>query len=239
MSMLRRLSAAIGSLLFPRRCVACGEYLTKDMHGICVRCRYEIPLTHYWKMEDNPVKERFAGIVPIAEGSALFFYAGHSLWRTLVHKFKYGGHWHIARTMGRWYGSELRSSGRYDDVDIVVPIPLHPVKMLRRGYNQSAYVAEGIAEAMGLSVVRGVVYRRRNNPSQARRHTAERWQNIEGLFGVRHPERLRAKHILLVDDVLTTGATMTEAIRSILEAVPECRISVATLAVTRHITPIR
>ncbi len=237
--MLRKMLSNIATLIFPRRCIACGEYVAEQMHGICIHCRYDIPLTNYWLTQDNPVRERFAGIVPIVEGSAFFFYSGHSLWRSLVHRFKYGGRWHIARTMGRWYGSELRSSGRYDDVDVIVPIPLHPVKMLKRGYNQSAYLAEGMAEAMGLSVERGAIYRRRNNPSQARRHTAERWQNIEGLFGVRHPERLKAKHILLVDDVLTTGATMTEAIRSILDAVPECRISVATLAVTRRITPIR
>ncbi|MBQ8366921.1 MAG: ComF family protein [Alistipes sp.] len=239
MSMLRRMFGALSTLLFPRRCIACGEYVTEAMHGICMRCRYDIPLTNYWLEEDNPVKERFAGIAPIVEGSALFFYSGHGFWRSLVHRFKYGGRWHIARTMGRWYGAELKCSGRYDDVDVIVPIPLHPVKMLKRGYNQSAYLAEGMAEMMGVSVERGALYRRRNNPSQARRHTAERWQNIENLFAVRHAERLRAKHILLVDDVLTTGATMTEAIRAITDAVPDCRVSVAALAVTRRITAIR
>lgn len=239
MSMLRKLFASIGSLLFPRRCIACGEYVSKDMHGICVRCRYEIPLTNYWTMEDNPVKDLFAGVAPIVEASSFFFYSGNSLWRTLVHQFKYGGRWHIARTMGRWYGAELKASGRYDSIDAVVPIPLHPAKILRRGYNQSEYLAEGIAEALGVAVERRAIYRRRNNPSQARRRRAERWNDIEGLFGVRSSDRLRARHILLVDDVLTSGATLSQAITTILEAVPSCRISVATLAVTRSITPIR
>lgn len=237
--MLRSILSAMSTLLFPRRCIACGEYVTEAMHGICMRCRYDIPLTNYWKESDNPVKRHFDGIVPIVEGSALFFYSGTSLWRTLVHKFKYGGEWHIARTMGRWYGAELKGSGLYDDVDVIVPIPLHPIKMLKRGYNQSTYLAEGISETLGVVVERRAVRRLRNNPSQARRRGAERWKNVDDIFGVRHAERLRGKHLLLVDDVLTSGATLSAAVRTILDAVPDCRVSVATLAVTRRITTIR
>ncbi|MBQ8493560.1 MAG: ComF family protein [Alistipes sp.] len=239
MSMLRSIFSAIGSLFFPRRCVVCGEYVSDAMHGICLRCRYEIPLTNYWRESNNPVKEHFDGIVPIVEGSAFFFFSGTSLWRTLVHRFKYGGQWHIARTMGRWYGSELKESGLYDDVDVIVPIPLHPIKLFKRGYNQSTYLAEGMAEAMGVRVERRAMRRLRNNPSQARRRGAERWQNVDKLFGVRQAERLKGRHILLVDDVLTSGATLSAAVRTILDAVPDSRISVATLAVTRRITPIR
>ena len=239
MSMLHNAIDAIRSLLFPSGCIVCGEHITRSMHGVCVHCRYDIPLTNFWKDHDNPVKELFDGIVPIVEGSSFFYFSGTSLWRTLVHRFKYGGRWKIAYEMGRWYGAELKASGLYDDIDIIVPIPLHPLKLLSRGYNQSTYLAEGIAHSMGLGVDSRSLRRHRNNPSQARRHANDRWQNVEDLFSVRRPERLRNRHILLVDDVLTSGATLSSAIGAILNAVPDCRISVATLAVTRHITTIR
>ena len=239
MSMLRNALRAIGSLLFPSGCIVCGEHVTASMHGICTRCRYDIPLTNYWTNHDNPVKELFAGKVPIVEGSSFFFFSGHSLWRTLIHRFKYGGRWRIAYEMGRWYGSELKASGLYDDIDVVVPVPLHWRKLLSRGYNQSTYLAEGIAHSMSVGVDSHTLRRHRNNPSQARRKGSDRWQNVEDLFSVRNPHRLKDKHILIVDDVLTSGATLSSAISALLDATPNCRISVATLAVTRHITPSR
>ena len=213
----------------------CGEHIGEQMHGICIRCRYEIPLTGYCHLAENPVKEHFAGLVPLVQGSAFLFYSGQSLWRDMVHRFKYGGEWAIAESMGRWYGAELRDSGLYDDIDIVVPIPLHPLKTLRRGYNQSRYLAEGIARELGAKVVADAVVRRRNNPSQARRRGSERWDNVEALFELRKTDRLRGRHLLLVDDVLTSGATLTACAEAILRAQPDCRISIATLAVTQRI----
>ena len=213
----------------------CGEHIGSEMHGICIKCRYEIPLTYYWRSAENPVKEHFAGLVPLVQGSSFIFYSGNSLWRDMVHRFKYGGEWAIAESMGRWYGAELRDSGLYDDIDIVVPIPLHPLKTLRRGYNQSRYLAEGIARELGAKVVVDAVVRRRNNPSQARRRGSERWDNVEALFELRKTDKLRGRHLLLVDDVLTSGATLTACAEAILRAQPDCRISIATLAVTQRI----
>ena len=233
--MLGRALRAVRSLLFPSSCMICGEHIGEQMHGICIRCRYEIPLTGYCHLAENPVKEHFAGLVPLVQGSAFLFYSGQSLWRDMVHRFKYGGEWAIAESMGRWYGAELRDSGLYDDIDIVVPIPLHPLKTLRRGYNQSRYLAEGIARELGAKVVADAVVRRRNNPSQARRRGSERWDNVEALFELRKTDRLRGRHLLLVDDVLTSGATLTACAEAILRAQPDCRISIATLAVTQRI----
>lgn len=213
----------------------CGEHIGSEMHGICIKCRYEIPLTYYWRSAENPVKEHFAGLVPLVQGSSFIFYSSNSLWRDMVHRFKYGGEWAIAESMGRWYGAELRDSGLYDDIDIVVPIPLHPLKTLRRSYNQSRYLAEGIARELGAKVVADAVVRRRNNPSQARRRGSERWDNVEALFELRKTDKLRGRHLLLVDDVLTSGATLTACAEAILRAQPDCRISIATLAVTQRI----
>ena len=124
--------------------------------------------------------------------------------------------------------------GLYDDVEVVVPVPLHLRKRLKRGYNQSEYLAEGIAAELGVGVDRRSVVRRRNNPSQALSRKSDRWANVEGVFGVRHPERLAGRHILLVDDVFTTGATIVSCAETILRSVPGCRISIAALAVSEH-----
>lgn len=233
--MLGNIWSAVSSLLYRRQCMACGEDIDAAHHGICINCRYRIPLTKYWLEEDNPVKELFAGLVPVVHASSMFFFSEGSVWRTLIHRFKYGGRWAIARNMGAWYGAELRDSALYDDIDLVVPVPLHPLKRMRRGYNQSYYLAEGIAKALGVELCGNAIRRRRNNPSQARRRVSERWANVDRLFVVRRSDKLRGRHILVVDDVLTSGATLTSCISTIVEAVPDCRISVATLAVTRRI----
>ncbi len=127
----------------------------------------------------------------------------------------------------------MKSSGLYDDIDLVVPVPLHYRKQLRRGYNQSTYLAEGIARELGVAVDGRALRRSRNNPSQVRRMHSERWEGVGGLFEVRHKERLAGRSILLVDDVFTTGATMTACIEAIRRAAPDCRISAAVLAVSR------
>ena len=232
MSMLVSILRSLRTMIYGDGCIVCGGYTEAGMHSICNRCRFDIPLTNYQLETNNPVKERFDGIVPVEQASALFFYMGGSRWQELVHRFKYSGKWQLAYAMGRWYGALLRESGLYDDIDVIVPVPLHPLKTLKRGYNQSRYIADGIAREMQLGIDARSVRRVRNNPSQARRSASARWENVEALFSVRSVESLRGKHILLVDDVLTTGATIASCIKAIQEAVPDCRVSVAALATT-------
>lgn len=239
MSMLSSLWADLRALLFPPSCIACGGDVAPSMHGICPMCRYTIPTTNYWTMAENPTKEHFAGIIPLVQASSFIFFSEHSSWRTLIHRFKYGGEWRIASTLGAWYGSELRGSGLYDDIDVVVPVPLHYLKLFKRGYNQSTYLAESIAKELGVAVDTRSVRRVRNNPPQSRSTMGERWANVEGLFAVRDAKALSGKHILIVDDVLTTGATISSMATAILAAVPDCRISVATLAVARSVDGLR
>lgn len=234
MSILSDLLGDLLALLFPPRCAVCRRPLVQGERDICTFCRATAPLTGYWREADNPVWRKCRAFVPVVRASALLFFVRGSGWRELIHGFKYRGAWRWARTMGAWYGGLLRDSGLYGDVDAVVPLPLHPLKRCRRGYNQSEYIAEGIAAQLGVGVDRRSVRRCRNTAAQALRPRRERARNVEGAFAVRRPERLAGRHILLVDDVMTTGSTLLSCAEAILRAVPSCRVSVAVLAVPRR-----
>ena len=177
--------------------------------------------------------ERFWGLLPVERAAAFLWYVEGSPWRRAIHRFKYEGAWHSAYMLGRWYGRYLKQSELYDDVDVVVPVPLHWWRQIRRGYNQSEYLARGIAEELGAKVDVRSVKRSRYNRSQTSRHKAERWGNVEGIFKVKRPAALDGKHILLVDDVFTSGATIMSLGSAILKVAPAARLSVAVLATSR------
>lgn len=238
MSILSELLHDVRSLLFADRCAVCGEPLARGERLVCTYCRATAPLTGYWHEADNPVLARCRDLVPIHRASAFLFFVHGSGWRRLIHAFKYRGRWRAARTMGAWYGRCLKESGLYDDVQTVIPVPLHFGKRCRRGYNQAEYIAEGIAAQLGARVDAGSVCRCRATDSQARKAHRERAANVEAAFAVRRPERLTG-HILLVDDVMTTGSTILSCAEAILEAAPDCRLSVAALAVSRRGLGIR
>ncbi len=223
----------IAALLLPRRCPVCHGEMLPEERFVCTSCRFDIPLTGFAANPTNPMIQRFWGIVPVERAAALFWFREGSAWRDAVHRFKYGGRWILARRLGEWLGSELLSGEGYADVELVVPVPLHWRKRLARGYNQSEYIAEGVAATLGSRCDFRALKRTRNNPSQALGHRLDRWENVEGIFAVRDAKRLRGRHILLVDDVFTSGATVTSCAEAIVEACGgDVRISVATVAVS-------
>lgn len=234
MSMLKRILTDIFHLFFPPVCPVCDGDMTEGEHFICTSCRMRAPLTGLCDEADNPMVRRLDGLLPVERASAMIWFIDGSGWQQMIHSFKYGGKWRYARLAGEWYGAQLRRSGLYDDIDVIVPVPLHYRKRLRRGYNQSEYLADGIASALGVKVERRCVVRCKNNPSQTSNTAAERWRNVEGIFHVRNAGPLRGKHILLVDDVFTTGATIVSCGEEILRSVEGARLSVATLAVTQR-----
>lgn len=222
-------------LFYPERCAACGCALPEGAVFLCPRCRWDMPLTGYAREHDNPVARKFWGLLPVREACAMMFFVRSSPYRSMIHDFKYRGQWRTCSYLGGMLGAELRDGGLYADVDTVVPVPLHGRRRFVRGYNQAEYLAEGIAGALhaevdGRSVVRST-YNRSQTAAQAR---DERWENVRGIFSVRRPERLAGRHVLLVDDVLTTGATLVACGETILRAVPDCRISIAALAVSAY-----
>lgn len=224
------------SLFMPRTCLVCGRPLLENERSVCVVCRYNIPLTGFTKRKDNPIKIIFDNILPVEAATAMFWFVSGTEWQRIIHKFKYHGRWLFAQKMGEWLGEELRDSGNFEDVDLIIPIPLHFRRRLIRGYNQSEQLAFGIGRKLGAQCDFGAVRRRLYNESQTSKSDVERWSNVAEIFEVQSVERLRGRHILLVDDVLTTGATMSSCATAIIRACEgDVRISIASLAVSRRI----
>ncbi|MBR2400903.1 MAG: ComF family protein [Tidjanibacter sp.] len=222
-------------LFVPPTCPACGKLLIDGEHSFCTRCRMDAPLTTQPYSPANRLLDHLRETLPIERAAALMAFPKGSGWREVVHRFKYKRQWRAALDCGRWLGDALAEGGWFYGVDIVVAVPLHPLKQLRRSYNQADYIADGVAERLERPRVRGAVVRVRNNPSQALKRTDERWDNVAGIFAVRNAKALEGKHILLVDDVITSGATIGSCAEAILRAVPSAKVSIAAFATAHYI----
>lgn len=237
---LRKLGDALLRLVYPAVCPVCGEALVSGERAICVRCRWDMPLTDYWMEENNYACELLRESVPgLHHASALFFFRHESRYRDMIHTLKYSGRRDIATALGEMYGRELRESSLYDDATVLVPVPLHWTKRIRRGYNQAEEICRGMSRSMGIPMDFSSLRRVRRTRTQAlNRDHGQRMRNVKGAFRLVRPGKLGGQHIILVDDVLTTGATITACADAILCLLPQARISVATLAVVKH-TPKR
>lgn len=224
----------IGSVLdyvMPRTCHVCNRQLSSDERYVCNPCIASLPRTGYHSIPSNRMEQRFDGIFPYVRGTGHFFYSRDSAVSSLIHDFKYRKYPGIARLLGEVAARELVTTGFLSDVDMIIPVPIYLMRLARRGYNQSEMIADGISSVSGIPVttcLRAV----RGHSSQTSKSLAERRLNISGAFAVSHPDKLRGKHILLVDDVCTTGSTLTEASEALIAAVPDISISLFTLGVT-------
>jgi len=218
------------SLLFPRLCYACGNHLVKNEKTICTLCYISIPRTNYHLVPDNPVEKLFWGRCRITRAAAFSYYTKGSRIRKLIHNLKYKGIKEIGEEIGRIYGYNLKSSGFVSDIDLIVPVPLHKSKQKKRGFNQCDLICKGIALATGLTVDNYSLKRTEKSETQTKRSRYERWTNVEGIFEVVHSENLNGKHILLVDDVITTGSTIDACACELLK-IEGVRVSAVALAV--------
>lgn len=217
-------------LFFPRQCVVCGEVLQEGEEILCMKCNIDMPRTNYHLCKDNPVERMFWGKVSLERASSYFFYHKGSDFCNILWRLKYGGRKDVGCAMGRFMAAELLPYGFFSDIDLIVPVPLHPRKKELRGYNQSECIARGIAEVTGIPVDVLSVSREKHTGTQTRKSAYERWENVGGIFSLHCSEAFKGKHILLVDDVLTTGATIT-ACADAFGRVEGVRVSILTLAV--------
>lgn len=221
------------SLFFPSCCPICGLPLPKGEKGLCMKCNLGMPRTNFHLERNNLVEQLFWGKADIERATAYFFYQKGSDYREILQRIKYGDEEELGEVMGAHLAAELLPSGFFDGIDLLVPVPLHAKKLSQRGYNQSAAIAYGIASVTRIPVDVHSVVREMNTETQTQKSPFERWENVDRVFTHRFPELHRGKHILLVDDVLTTGAT-TIACALAFHAVEDVRVSVLTLAVAQQ-----
>ncbi len=217
------------ALFFPRLCPACHNALLKHEEVLCTLCLFQLPKTGFHLLPDNPLCTMFWGRVPLAHVAACCFFRKGGRVQRLIHLLKYHGRQDIGHYMGRMYGQQLRLSGFYDHTEVIVPVPLHPKKKRKRGYNQSECIACGLAESLQIPIDCKTLIRTTASESQTRKSRYGRWENVKEIFAVSDLKALEHKHILLVDDVLTTGSTI-EACAAELLKIKGVKISVATLA---------
>lgn len=200
---------------------------------LCVRCQADLPRVRTISFEENDIARIFWGLVPIEKGISFFHYTPHSPHSRILFELKYHNHPEVGKTMGRMMAEELKATNFFNGIDLIVPIPLSRKKERQRGYNQSDWTAWGISEATGIPTDTTSVVRTKSNPSQTTLDHRQRRENVRDIFAVRHPGNLEGRHILLVDDVITTGATMLSCAEAIARA---CRVrfSVLSLAWAGH-----
>ena len=229
MKWLRDLFDDFISLLFPRICYGCGNHLLRNERLICTECHVVIPRANFHTMKDNPLEQAFWGRCRIESAAAFSYFHKGSRIRRLIHRLKYDGVKEVGHELGKIYGVSLKSSNFINSIDIIVPVPLHKSKKRSRGFNQSEIISEGLSEATGLPVVANAVERIIATSTQTKRSRMERWENVEEIFALKKPELLAGKHILLVDDVVTSGATIESCANEILKA-DGAKVSIAAIA---------
>lgn len=217
------------SLIFPQVCASCGNSLYKNEQTLCTYCVYHLPKTNFHLNNDNPVAKIFWGRVDILSAGAFYGFNKGGRVQHIIHQLKYKGRKEVGFAVGKLYGYELKMCDSFKSVDTIIPVPLHPKKIKKRGYNQSEAFAEGLAASMEVPANVKTLFRAYESETQTKKSRFSRWQNVESIFQLKDIKSLEGKHVLLVDDVVTTGATL-EACAQTLQQIPGIKISVATIA---------
>ncbi len=218
------------NLFFPKLCFGCRHILSDNEVDICTSCRHELPVTNYHLKLENPVEKVFYGRVKIERATALFRFHKKGLVQQLLHNLKYRGQEGISRSLGKWMGHDLDATGDYDKIDYVIPVPLHKKKLRKRGFNQVSKFGQEIAAYLNATYAEDVLIKTSSTATQVFKKRFARWSANEEVFNLKNTSGLHGKHLLLVDDIITTGATI-EACASKLQSIPNIKISVATMAI--------
>lgn len=218
-------------LIYPHYCIGCGSDHLGLQQQLCSRCTHQLPETGFFRQPNNPVEKAFFGRIRVNQAGALYYFTKQSLIQELMVQLKYHQNKDAGLFLGRMMGYALRSEPRFADVDLLVPLPLNPKKEFKRGYNQAEVICEGIREVWSRPLQTKAIQREKFTDSQTTQNRLSRWQNMEGVFQVIQPDRLINQHILLVDDVMTTGATLEACGQTIL-SISNCRLSIAAAAYT-------
>ncbi|TND10294.1 MAG: putative amidophosphoribosyltransferase [Bacteroidetes bacterium] len=226
---IKTFTADFFSLIYPQLCPACDGPVYRHEKSLCTACIHSLPRTGYHLQAGNPVSRLFYGRVPLEAAAAFLVFQKDGRVQQMIHQLKYKGNRGVGVESGALFGTDLKKSPLFADVSCVIPVPLHSSKLRKRGYNQAACFAEGIASSMQISCDTGSLIRRKATATQTRKNRFDRWQNVEEVFAIGESAHLENRHILLVDDVITTGATLEACAVKLLE-IPGTRVSIAALA---------
>lgn len=227
---LAKIINEINNILLPTVCFGCNAQLSRGESVLCTVCRHELPLTDYTFSKENPVDLIFYGRIPIKKAASFLFFAKNGVVKNLLHHLKYKNQEQIGGFFGDWYGAILEREKTLDSVDVVVPVPLHPKKEKKRGYNQVALFAKKIATFIEAEYRDDILIKSTNTKSQTKKNRLLRWESAKEVFQINPPTHKKFKHMLLVDDVITTGATM-ESCALALHQLGDVTVSVLSMAV--------
>jgi len=225
---LKEIKDSFLHLLFPHVCQGCGSDIINEESLLCMKCISQMPETNFHLHTNNPVEKIFWGRLPVISATAQYYFTKESMMQHLIHQLKYKGNKDMGKQLGRLMGNDLQQTNRFNHIDFLIPLPLFPAKEKRRGYNQATVLCEGIADIMNIEILRDAVVRIYPTQTQTKKGRMERWQNMEGKFELMRPEKIQNKHVLLIDDVITTGATL-EACGQELQKAVNVKLSIATL----------
>jgi ComF family protein len=218
------------SLLFPRLCLACEAPLPKTERCLCLDCQVTLPETNFHNAMPNRFTDRFEGRVSVEAAASLFFFTRKSRTQHLIHQIKYHDKREAAIELGRVLGEKLVQSTVFQGIDCIIPVPMHPTKQRWRGYNQAEMFANGLADAMKIDVELNALRKVKMTVSQTKMSRSERLENTKEVFEIGNSTSLRGKRVLIVDDVMTSGATLESCANAIAQHVPDVKISFATIA---------
>ena len=221
------------NIFFPKSCCCCGKTLLGTENQLCTDCALGLPLTGYSSQLDNPVEKVFWGRVQIEAATALLSFSKKGSVQKILHSIKYKDNKEMAVFMGRQLGKVLAESHRFDDVDYLVPVPLHPKKFKKRGYNQSEEIAKGIASAFPKTLCTNILIRTEFTQTQTKKSRFSRWENVNDKFTITDKTFFEGKHVLIIDDVITTGATLESCANAVLQT-NNVKVSIAGLAFAGH-----
>jgi ComF family protein len=228
MPLIKNIKEAITHLIFPHACAGCGTDVLSEENKLCFSCHESMPLTSFHLHANNPIEKIFWGRLPVRHATAQYYFTKQSLMQRLMHRFKYKGDKDLGLFLGRLMGYHLEEANRFKEIDALIPLPLFPNKERRRGYNQASLLCEGISDIIRKPVLKDVIVRTMHTESQTSKTRVERWQNMEGRFLLQNEAAIEGKHLLLVDDVITTGATLEASGLELLKG-KDATLSIATL----------
>lgn len=223
---------ALMSLVYPKVCGGCGGYLVKGESEICTQCRYDLSKTGFHLVQDNEAEKLFWNKVPVTRATAYCYFHKGGIAQQMLHNLKYRGAKALGVEMGRLVGGEIKGSP-VADVDYIVPVPLHPSKLKKRKYNQAEMIANGISSVIGVPVDITTLIRVRENVTQTHKNISERYENSLNLFGITESRILEGKRVMIVDDVMTTGATLEASTRELLK-IDGVTVNCVSFAIAAH-----